>query len=88
MEIERRIMSKSMRCEYCARPIKYSPVKKVLKGREHTYCSEFCFRLHFYSVPAISYDDLQKMYQMYCVSLPAPDYYRTLRVLTGGEEKA
>jgi YHS domain-containing protein len=75
-----------IQCEYCNRPIKDSPVKKTLRGKEHIFCSEFCFRLHFYDVPTISYDDLQKMYAYYCVSIPAQDYRKTLSGLMGEED--
>jgi hypothetical protein len=79
-------MSDNIQCEYCSRPIKGNPVNKVLRGKEHIFCSEFCFRLHFYSVPTISYDNLQKMYAFYCVSLPAQDYHKTLYGLIGKED--
>jgi hypothetical protein len=75
------------RCEYCSRPIKGGPVKKTLRGKEHIFCSEFCFRLYFYSAPTISYNDLQKMYAMYCVSVPAREYHETLSGLAGEEDK-
>lgn len=79
-------MTIKIQCEYCGRPIKGEPEIKVLRGNRHTFCSDFCFRLHFYNVPTITYDDLQKMYSMYCVSIPAKDYHNTLKGLTGGEE--
>ena len=72
-------MSDIKQCEYCGRPIKGEPVNKVRRGKNHTYCSEFCFRLHFYDVPKISYDDLKKMYELRCVSVKSPDF-RTLIV--------
>jgi hypothetical protein len=78
-------MSQVKHCEYCGRTIKSDPVKKTRRGKEHVFCSEFCFRLDFYSVPTITYDDLQKMYKMYCVSLPAKDFQKTLRELNMGE---
>jgi hypothetical protein len=79
-------MSDAFRCDYCSRPIKVRPVKKALRGKEYIFCSEFCFRLHFYSVPTISYDALQKMYALYCVSIPAQDYHKTLHGLIGEED--
>lgn len=79
-------MSDDIRCDYCGRPLKAGPVKKTLRGKEHIFCSEFCFRLHFYNVPTISYDDLQKMYAFYCVSIPAQDYHKTLSGLIGEED--
>jgi hypothetical protein len=80
-------MSDIIRCEYCGRSIKGDPVIKVLRGKKHIYCTEFCFRLCFYSVPAITYEDLQKMYKMYCVSVPAQDYHNILNGLIGEEHK-
>jgi hypothetical protein len=80
-------VNKKIQCEYCGRPIKGEPEIRVRRGKKHIFCSEFCFRLHFYSVPTITYDDLQKMYAMYCVSVPAQDYHETLNRLTAGEDK-
>jgi hypothetical protein len=57
------------KCEYCGRHIKGAPEIRTLRGKKHVYCSEFCFRLHFYDAPAISYDDLQNMYRLRCISL-------------------
>ena len=70
-------MSSGKKCEYCSRPIKKNPVSKVLRGKKHTFCTEFCFRLYFYDVPTISYDDLNKMYALRCVDIKAPEF-RTL----------
>ena len=72
-------MTDSVQCEYCERPILADPVKKILMGKEHIYCTEFCFRLDFYDVPTITYLDLQKMYELRCVTVEAPDF-RTLIV--------
>ncbi len=57
------------KCEYCGRPIKGDPEVRVLRGVKHIYCSDFCFKLHFYDAPTISYDDLQHMYDLRCVSV-------------------
>jgi hypothetical protein len=57
------------KCEYCGRPIKGAPEIRIRRGKKHVYCSEFCFILHFYDAPAISYDDLQNMYRLRCISL-------------------
>jgi hypothetical protein len=62
-------MVDSGKCEYCGRPLKRGPVVKVRRGKEHIYCSEFCFRLHFYDVPTITYEDLQDMYKLRCISV-------------------
>jgi hypothetical protein len=67
-------MTGIMKCEYCGRPIKSDPTDKVLRGQKHTFCSEFCFRLYFYDVPTITYEDLQKMYALRCVSIKSPDF--------------
>lgn len=63
-------MGDTRQCDQCGRPIKGEPVKKALRGKEHYYCSDFCFRLYFYGVN-MSYTDLQKMYSVGCVSVPA-----------------
>jgi len=62
-------MSKSENCEYCGRPIKGEPEIRVRKSKKHVYCSEFCFKLHFYDAPTISYEGLQNMYKLRCVSV-------------------
>jgi hypothetical protein len=70
-------MNKIEKCEYCSRPIKGDPTIKILRAQKHIFCTEFCFRLYFYDVPTISYEDLQKMYALRCVSIKSPDF-RTL----------
>ena len=79
-------MDQTSRCEYCDRVIKEEPVIKVLKGEKHTFCSAFCFRLFFYDAPRITYDDLQKMYSFYCVSVPVKELQDTLQELTIEED--
>jgi hypothetical protein len=74
-------MSKMQKCEYCSRLITGKPVSKMLRDKKHVFCSEFCFRLYFYDVPTISYDNLQKMYSFYCVSVPLQDFRKVLNEL-------
>ncbi|MGB9886421.1 MAG: hypothetical protein ACPLRW_05415 [Moorellales bacterium] len=62
-------MTSTERCEYCGRPIKGEPEIRVRRGRRHVYCSDFCFKLHFYDAPTITYEDLQKMYELRCISV-------------------
>jgi hypothetical protein len=57
------------KCEYCGRPIRGASEIRIRRNKKHIYCSEFCFRLHFYDAPVISYQDLQKMYKLRCISL-------------------
>ncbi|MGI6317737.1 MAG: hypothetical protein GX263_00560 [Firmicutes bacterium] len=57
------------KCEYCGRPIKGEAEVVVRRGKEHVYCSDFCFKLHFYDAPTITYEDLQKMYELRCISV-------------------
>ncbi len=57
------------KCEYCGRPIKGEPEIVVRRGKKHVYCSDFCFKLHFYDAPTITYEDLQNMYKLRCVSV-------------------
>jgi hypothetical protein len=73
-------------CEFCGRPIRGEPEIRVVRGVKHVFCTGFCFRLFFYDVPTISYEELQKMYSYYCVSLPAEDYYKTVSELTVEED--
>jgi hypothetical protein len=60
-------MEKSKQCEYCGRPITLEPEVKILRGMQHIYCSDFCFKLAFYDAPTISYEDLKEMYRLRCV---------------------
>lgn len=62
-------MSEAGKCEYCGRPLKGEPEIVVRRGKKHIYCSDFCFKLHFYDAPTITYEDLQKMYELRCVSV-------------------
>lgn len=62
-------MGESRYCKYCGRPITGEPEVKVLRGVEYIYCSDFCFKLDFYDVPTISYEDLKVMYKLRCVSV-------------------
>ena len=62
-------MAKIENCEYCGLPIKGEPEIRTLRGVKHIYCSEFCFKLDFYAVPAITYEDLKEMYRLWCVSV-------------------
>jgi hypothetical protein len=79
-------MSNTEKCEYCSRPIKDKPVNKVLRGKTHSFCSEFCFRLNFYDAPKISYPEWQKMYSYYCVSLPAQEFHKAINELLAAED--
>lgn len=62
-------MSGAEKCEYCGRSIKDEPEILIRRDKKHVYCSDFCFKLHFYDAPAITYEDLQKMYELRCVSV-------------------
>ena len=68
-------MAAIRQCEYCDRPIKGEAEEKILRGKKHAFCSEFCFRLYFYKVPKISYDDMKKMYALRFVTIHAPDLH-------------
>lgn len=62
-------MVDTTQCEYCGRKITRGPEIKVRRGIKHVYCSEFCFRLHFYDVPTITYEKLQDFYDKRTVSV-------------------
>jgi hypothetical protein len=53
--------------------MKGTPVVKVLRGKTHTFCSEFCFRLFFYKIPNMKYSDVNKMYAARAVDLVPMD---------------
>lgn len=67
-------MIKRKQCEFCDRPLKGEPVHKVLRGKTHTFCSEFCFRLFFYKTPGMKYSDVQNMYAARAVDLVPQDF--------------
>jgi len=71
-------MSNSKACEFCDRPLKETPVEKVLRGKKHTFCSEFCFRLFFYKIPDMKYSDVQKMYAARAINLVPQDMTKYL----------
>lgn len=71
-------MNEIERCEYCHRPLIGGSETRVLQGAKHTFCSEFCFRLHLYDFPNMSYEDIKNMYKSRCVSIPAPDFREIL----------
>ena len=54
-------------CEYCGRPITLEPEIVVRRGKKRVYCSDFCYKLHFYDAPTITYEDLKEMYRLRCV---------------------
>jgi ribosome-binding protein aMBF1 (putative translation factor) len=62
-------MLNTEKCEFCGRVIKGEPEVVLRRGVKHVYCSDFCFKLHFYDAPTITYEDLQKMYELRCVSV-------------------
>lgn len=57
------------KCVYCGRTIVGEPEVFVRRGVERVYCSDFCFKLHFYDVPTITYEDLQEFYRLRCVAV-------------------
>lgn len=71
-------MSNITQCEFCDRPLKKTPVQKVLRGKTYTFCSEFCFRLFFYKTPNMKYSDIQKMYKARTVDLIPQDMTKYL----------
>jgi len=78
-------MSSVEECEFCGRPMMGTPVQKVLRGKTHTFCSEFCFRLFFYKIPDMKYSDIKNMYAARAVDLVPQDM---TKYLTKVEEEA
>jgi hypothetical protein len=62
-------MAKKEKCKYCGRPIIGEPEIKILRGKKHVYCSDFCFKLNFYDAPTLTFERLQNMYKLRCVSV-------------------
>ena len=52
-----------MKCNYCQRTFEKGPVKKIMRGKRHTFCSEYCYVLYFWKIPRL---DHEAMYKMYC----------------------
>jgi len=52
-----------MKCDYCGRTFAKNPVRKVIRGKRYTFCSEYCYILHFWEIPK---HDHEAMYKMYC----------------------
>jgi len=73
-------MSCKKECEFCERPLKGAPVEKVLRGKKHTFCSEFCYRLFFYKIPDMKYSDLKVMYAARAVDLVPQDMTKYLTI--------
>ena len=71
-------MNSPNQCEFCDRPIVGEPVRKVLRGKAHTFCSEFCFRLYFYKAPNMKYSDVLNMYKERTVDIVPQDMTRYL----------
>ena len=65
-------------CEFCGRPMKGTPVEKVLRGKTHTFCSEFCFRLFFYRIPNMKFSNVKNMYAARTVDLVPQDMTKYL----------
>jgi hypothetical protein len=61
-------------CEFCGRPIQGEPTRKVRRRKERVFCSEFCFRLDFYKIPGMKYEDVMAMYRTQCVAVPGIDF--------------
>ena len=40
-----------MKCDYCGIEYEREPVVKVIRGKRHTFCSEYCFVLHHHGMP-------------------------------------
>lgn len=59
-----------MKCNYCGRVFEKGPVKKVIRGKQHIFCSEGCYNLHFHRIPKF---DVDRMYSIYTVSVLVPD---------------
>ncbi|MBW2030855.1 MAG: hypothetical protein JRH06_06965 [Deltaproteobacteria bacterium] len=60
-----------MKCEYCGRTIKGKPARKTMKGTDHIFCTEMCFRLEYYQVPKF---DLNSVYEKKTISIECPDF--------------
>ena len=40
-----------MKCEYCGENFSREPTRKVIKGEQHIFCCEMCYRFYHYRVP-------------------------------------
>lgn len=69
-----------MKCEFCGRPIKGEPVEKVLRGQKHIFCTEMCFRFHYWKVPKF---DLNPVYKKHSISVDVPDFRELIKEQEG-----
>ena len=56
-----------MKCEFCERIFENLPYKRVIRGKQHIYCSEGCFNLWHYNYPKF---DMEEMYRETHYSVP------------------
>ena len=40
-----------MKCAYCSQEIEEKQVRKTIRGKRHTFCTEYCYILHHYRMP-------------------------------------
>lgn len=69
-----------MKCEYCGRTIKGEPIRKKLKGEKHIFCTEMCFRFHYWKVPKF---DLNAVYEKHSQSVDVPDFRELIKEQEG-----
>ena len=60
-----------MKCDYCQKQIKEKPVRKMMKKKKYVFCTEMCFRLHYWQVPAFN---LNAIYAGRTISIECPDF--------------
>jgi len=60
-----------MKCEYCEKTFDEEPTKKVIKGKDHIFCTECCYNFFIYNYPK---RDLPSMYSNFVVYVSVPNF--------------
>jgi hypothetical protein len=45
-----------MKCDFCGVQFTKGPVKKTIRGKKYTFCSEYCYVLHHFRIPKFPVD--------------------------------
>jgi len=64
-----------MKCDHCGEGFKQEPTVKTIRGKQHTFCSEFCFVLHHLRMPVY---DMSNCGGPRSVRIPVPDFKELL----------
>jgi len=72
-----------MKCKYCELTFEGAPTKKVIRGKQHVFCSEECFRYYHYRIPKF---DTQRVLGERAVRISSLPDFRVLIEEDGDKE--